>query len=244
MKIGLGIGICSSGGGLPSIATFYGSDVYHLDPALQVTKDGGDRVSAWVDQSKGQTISRGGVGNEPLWLASATPAGKPAMHLDATNRFFTASLADLFSTSNFTLVAVVKEIAATYWFQRSNAGQTAATSHQLRAQGGNTTYTSNTVNCTAGAQDTTNFRVLAWRIGASSFGGALTTKECLINGVAASLTGSPVFPNTPGAGGALRMGVNGVSGGQIADLIWCEGRLLDTVTISRVLGAKHGITVA
>lgn len=243
MRVGLGIGI-GFGGGLPGISSFYASDVYHFDPSIQVTKDGSDRVSAWVDQSKAQTISRGGVGNEPLWLASATPAGRPAMHLDATNRFFTQTLADLFSSPAFTLVAVVKEIAATQWFQRADSGQTAATSHQMRAQGGLTSYTSNSVNCTAGAQDTTNFRVLAWRIAASTFGGVLTTKECLINGVAATLTGSPVFPNAPGASGTLRMGANGVSGGQIAEIIWCEGRLLDTVKLSRVLGAKHGIAVA
>lgn len=245
MRIGVGNGLGVTGVDAVSLGSFYASDVYHLDAALGVTKDGSNRVSAWVDQSKAVTISRGGVGNEPLWVASATPAGLPAMHLDATNRFFTGTLADLFSSSSLTLVAVVKEIAATKWWVRSNSGQSAATSHALGAASGLTTYTGkNSATATAGAQDTSAFRVFAWSLAASSFGGALTTKQCLINGVAATITGTPSFPDAPGASGALRMGTNGVSGGQIADLLWCEGRLLDVVTLSRIFGAKHGISVA
>lgn len=224
------------------IASLYASDVYHLDAGKGYTDIGGGRISAWVDRSKAVTFVRGGAGNEPLLITSATPSGRNAMQMDSTSRFFTATLPDLFSTSALTVAAVVKEMTGTQWWFRANAGTTEF--HQLRSNAGNHQYmATGSVTITGPASDFANYHVYVWQLAAASFGGALTTKLMYKDGVSQSLTGSPNFPGVLGDNGQLRIGQNTVSGGYIADLIWCEGRLLNERTLTIGLGAKHSIPV-
>lgn len=240
MRVGIGL---SLGGGVSDpIAALYASDVYHLDASVGYTDIGGGRISAWVDRSKGTTVSRGGVGNEPLLVTGATPAGRNAMQMDSTSRFFAATLPDLFALPALTIAAVVREMTGTQWWFRSNSGTTAY--HAMRSSGGNHQYlTTGSATITGPASDFTNYHVVVWLLAASSFGGALTTKLMYKDGVSQTLTGSPVFPAAPGASGQLRIGQNSLSGGYIADLLWCEGRLLSERALTLGFGAKHGISV-
>lgn len=240
MRIGLGLSIGSSS--VDPIAALYASDVYHLDAGKGFTDIGGGRISTWIDRSKGTTVTRGGVGNEPLLVTGATPSGRSAMQMDSTSRFFFAALPDLFSTPALTVAAVVREMTGTQWWFRSNTGTTEY--HQLRSNAGNHQYMSTgSVTITGPASDFAAYHVLVWQLAAASFGGALTTKLLFKDGVSQSLTGSPVFPAALGAAGQLRIGQNALSGGYIADLLWCEGRILSERALTLGFGAKHGITV-
>ena len=240
MRVGLGL---SLGGSVSDpVAALYASDVYHLDANVGYTDIGGGRISAWVDRSKQTTVSRGGAGNEPLLVTGATPSGRNAMQMDSTSRFFSATLPDLFSAPALTVAAVVREMTGTQWWFRSNSGTTAY--HQLRSNGGNHQYmTSGSSTITGPASDFAAYHVLVWQLVAGSFGGALTTKLMFKDGVSQSLTGSPVFPAALGASGQLRIGQNTLSGGYIADLLWCEGRILSERALTLGFGAKHGIAV-
>ena len=239
MRVGLGL---SLGGSVSDpVAALYASDVYHFDAAVNVTLSGG-RVQTWVDRSLGLSLAKGGASNDPLFIASATPSGRPAVQLDSTSRFLFASAPDLFSAPALTVAAVVREMTGTQWWFRSNSGTTAY--HQLRSSGGNHQYmTSGSSTITGPASDFSNYHVFVWQLAAGSFGGALTTKLMFRDGVSQTLTGSPVFPAALGASGQLRIGQNTLSGGYIADLLWCEGRLLDERKLTLALGAKHGIAV-
>lgn len=238
MRVGLGL---SLGGSVSDpVAALYASDVYHFDAAVNVTLSGG-RVQTWVDRSLGLSLAKGGASNDPLFVASATPSGRPAVQLDSTSRFMFASVPDLFSAPAMTIALVLREMATTVPFLRGNSGATtyvqvrSNTTHQLMFTGSTT--------LTGPAPDTTNYNVYVWHIAAGSFGGALTTKLLYKNGVSQSLAGTPNFPAAPGAGGQFRIGPNGTSGGYVADLITCEGRLLDERKLTLALGAKHGIAV-
>ena len=186
-------------------------------------------------------LSKGGGSNDPLLVNGATPAGRPAVQMDATSRFMFASVPDLFSAPAMTIALVLREMGTTVPFLRGNSGATtyvqvrSNTTHQLMFTGSTT--------LTGPAPDTTNYNVYVWHIAAGSFGGALTTKLLYKNGVSQSLAGTPNFPAAPGAGGQFRIGPNGTSGGYVADLITCEGRLLDERKLTLALGAKHGIAV-
>lgn len=222
------------------LAGLYASDVYHFDAGSGITLSG-SRVQTWVDRSQGLSLAKGGGSNDPLLVTGATPAGRPAVQMDATSRFMFAAVPDLFSAPAMTIAIVLREMATTVPFLRGNSGAT--TYVQVRSNATHQLMFTGSTTLTGPAPDTTNYNVYVWHIAAGSFGGALTTKLLYKNGVSQALTGTPNFPAAPGASGQFRIGPNSTSGGYVAELITCEGRLLDERTLTLALGAKHGITV-
>lgn len=222
------------------MASLYAPDVYHFDANVGIALSAG-RVQTWVDRSQGLSLAKGGGSNDPLYVTGATPSGRPAVQMDGTGRFMFAAVPDLFSAPAMTIAMVLREMATTVPFLRGNSGAT--TYVQVRSNATHQLMFTGSTTLTGPAPDTTNYNVYVWHIAAGSFGGALTTKLLYKNGVSQSLTGTPNFPAAPGANGQFRIGPNGTSGGYVADLIVCEGRLLDERTLTLGLGAKHGIAV-
>lgn len=232
----------------PSIASFYSAGIkLHFDSARGVTSSA-SRVSQWNDQSgNGNHLVQGTGANQPLLVATATPAGTPAIRTDDTARQMAKlSLTTTQANARLTLFLVVKVAAdaATRLWYHGNAGGTAGTVYA--PTGGNRVL--NNLGSTAltdGAHDQAKYEVLAWRLAASGgYGTAIDTNELYVNGVLQTTpTGTP---NLTQGTDTLILGQTGSSGlVDYVELAEAPDTLLsatDVVALSKGLMRKHGIS--
>lgn len=228
----------------PSLSAFYAAGIkLHYDAALGVTS-AASRVSQWNDQSgNGNHVTQGTGANQPLLVASATPAGTPAIQYDTTARQMARlASATVASGAVWTWFGVVQVTAnGIMWIRNNNAGTAGV---RVNSTAGNKVlFVESASTLTDGAR-TSNWEVWAWRIAASGgYGTAIDTKEFYVNGVLQAPSGAS---NLTQATTTVYLGLAGSSAlFSVAELAEAPQTLLsaaDVIALSKGLMRKHGVT--
>ena len=219
-----------------------------LDAATaNITQDGSNRVSQWSDKSGNAYHAVQATGaNQPLWLATATPKGLPAVHLDSTARFLAKSAGYLAcSATGYTWIGVVQALnsgtAVSGFLHSSGSTGLRPCSRQNSAQTTWGVEFDGSTRTIASANDE-NFHVVAWRIAASGGSGTpVTTAECYVDGTLVSVTGTPNFTTGPAL---YQVGANGSSRNmKLARVLEAPATLLSAQDVIDISNGLRGMYI-